>query len=114
MSARAAAITSTLALYKTARRHGVSVFFITGRDESERMATERNLRRVGYRDWAGVIMRPAGSRTASAADDKAPARARIEAMGFTIIANIGDQPSDLSGGHAEAAFLLPNPFYRIP
>jgi predicted secreted acid phosphatase len=114
MSARAAAIAPTLGIYKAARRHGVSVFFITGRDEGERVATERNLRRAGYRGWAGVIMRPAGSRTASAADYKAPARARIEAMGFTIIANVGDQPSDLSGGHAEAAFLLPNPFYRIP
>jgi hypothetical protein len=30
-----------------------------------------------------------------------------------IIANIGDQPSDLFGGHAEKMFLLPNPFYRV-
>ena len=42
------------------------------------------------------------------------ARAKIAAQGFTIIANVGDQPSDLAGGCVERAFLLPNPFYRIP
>ncbi|WP_264815995.1 hypothetical protein [Acidomonas methanolica] len=30
------------------------------------------------------------------------------------MANIGDQPSDLAGGHAVRGFLLPNPFYRVP
>ena len=39
---------------------------------------------------------------------------RIEAEGYTIVANIGDQPSDLAGGHSEQTFLLPDPFYRIP
>jgi len=28
-----------------------------------------------------------------------------------IIANIGDQESDLAGGFAEKTFKLPNPFY---
>jgi acid phosphatase len=41
-------------------------------------------------------------------------RAAIEDEGYTIVANVGDQPSDLEGGHAERAFLLPNPFYRVP
>ena len=40
--------------------------------------------------------------------------AQIEQMGYTIIANVGDQPSDLIGGHAEKMFLLPDPFYRVP
>jgi len=42
------------------------------------------------------------------------ARARFEAVGYRIVVNMGDQPSDLAGGHAEKAVLLPNPFYRIP
>jgi hypothetical protein len=37
-----------------------------------------------------------------------------EQQGYTIIANMGDQPSDLDGGLSERTFLLPNPFYRIP
>jgi acid phosphatase len=59
-------------------------------------------------------MRPAGTRTPSVADFKAPERAKIEMKGYTIIANVGDQPSDLAGGHAERTFQLPNPFYRVP
>lgn len=113
-SGRAAVIGPTLKLFNAARAAGVSVFFITGRDNSERKATEANLRRAGYRGWTALIMRPTGTSTKSAADYKAPERAKIEARGITIIANVGDQPSDLDGGHAERGFLLPNPFYRIP
>ena len=39
---------------------------------------------------------------------------KIAAMGYWIIENMGDQPSDLAGGYAERTFKLPNPFYRIP
>ena len=45
---------------------------------------------------------------------KSRERARIERRGYTIVANVGDQDSDLAGGHAERAFKLPNPFYFIP
>jgi len=31
-----------------------------------------------------------------------------------IVLNIGDQQSDLVGGHADKAFKLPNPYYLIP
>ena len=110
---RAKPIEPTLKLFNAAKTRDVAVFFITGRDEDERAATERNLRAAGYHGWAAVIMRPTGAHTASAADFKAPQRARIAAKGYTIIANVGDQPSDLAGGHAERTFLLPNPFYRI-
>jgi HAD superfamily, subfamily IIIB (Acid phosphatase) len=108
------AIAPTLHLFQAARKANIAVFFITGRDGSEQAATEKNLNEVGFTGWTKVILRPSGSRTASAADFKAPERAKIEAQGYIIIANIGDQPSDLAGGHAERAFLLPNPFYRIP
>lgn len=112
---RAAAIPATLKLYKAARAAGVAVFFITGRKEAERAATEANLRAAGYDGWAGVVLRPDGSHSAfSAASFKAGKRARIVMQGYQILATVGDQPSDLAGGYAEKAFLLPNPFYRIP
>ena len=115
--ASAPAIKSTLMLFNAARAKGVSVFFITGRNEGERAATIRNLHRAGYRGWTKLIMKPVGLSVKSAADFKAPERAKIAAAGYTIIANIGDQPSDLAGGNPEdrvGQFLLPNPFYRIP
>jgi acid phosphatase len=108
------AIAPTLKLFKKAREKGFSVFFITGRAEILRTATEANLRRAGYEGWSAVIMRPGRTTTPSAADYKTPERAKIMQQGFTIIANVGDQPSDLAGGYAERTFLVPNPFYRIP
>ncbi|MGJ4944255.1 HAD family acid phosphatase [Bradyrhizobium sp. HKCCYLS1011] len=41
-------------------------------------------------------------------------RVDIESRGFSIIASIGGQKSNLAGGHAEMTFKLPNPFYFIP
>ncbi len=102
-----------LATYQAAREAGVAVFFITGRREQRRAGTEENLRRAGYTEWAEVVLRPADGPSTPAAEYKAPQRARIESQGYTIIANIGDQQSDLEGGHAERTFLAPNPYYRI-
>ncbi|MCQ9154796.1 HAD family acid phosphatase [Acidomonas methanolica] len=113
-SGKAAAIPGALALFRHARALHVAVFFITGRREAERAATDANLRAAGYAGWSGLVLRPDAARTLSAAAYKAPARAAIEAQGYSIIANIGDQPSDLAGGHAVRGFLLPNPFYRVP
>ena len=108
------AIGPTLEVFRQARRLKIAVFFITGRHESERAATESNLAAAGYRDYEKLYMAPNGVRFASAAAFKGTMRAKIEQAGYTIVANIGDQPSDLEGGHADKKFLLPNPFYRIP
>ncbi len=108
------AIEPTLRVFNLARSLNVTVFFITGRPESQRAATERNLVNVGYGGFARLYLVPEGAHFASAADFKAPIRAQIQQAGYTIIANMGDQPSDLIGGHAEKKFLLPDPFYRVP
>lgn len=107
------AIAPTLAVFRKATEMKVAVFFITGRPENQRAATEKNLQSAGYAGYDNLYMVPDGASFGSATDFKAPMRARIEAEGYAIIANIGDQPSDLLGGHAEKIFLLPNPFYRV-
>ncbi len=117
LKAVAPVIEPTLKLFNAARAKGVSVFFITARDERERAATIRNLHRAGYRGWTRLVMRPVNLKAKSAADYKAPERAKIAAAGYTIIANMGDQPSDLAGDNPSdraRQFLLPNPYYRIP
>ena len=113
MMAKAEPIKPVLTLVEMARQRGVAVFFITGRPERMRAATEANLRAAGYA-WNGLILRPDDLTTKSAADFKAPERQKIEAQGYTIILNIGDQASDLDGGFAEKTYKLPNPFYLIP
>ncbi|MFN8205186.1 MAG: HAD family acid phosphatase [Solirubrobacteraceae bacterium] len=107
----APAIPSTRALYREARRRRVAVFFVTGRSPARRADTLRNLRDAGYdRGWAGAAFRP---RRIETIPFKRRARARIERRGYTILLNVGDQESDLVGGHARRAFKLPNPFYVI-
>ncbi len=58
LMAQDAATRPTLELNRQARRQGVAVFFITGRHEIERKATERNLRTAGYSDWTELTMEP--------------------------------------------------------
>lgn len=110
----APAIDPMLHLARHAKRLGLAVFFISGRHEKYRDATERNLRAVGFADWDGVILRNSRTHTRSAADFKAPARRTLAEQGYVIVLNMGDQESDLAGGFAERAFKLPNPFYLVP
>jgi hypothetical protein len=107
------AIPSTLALYQDAISKGVAVFFITGRGEATRAHTEHNLQTQGYTKWNAVVLKPAGS-TLTTVAYKSAARADIEKQGYEIVANVGDQYSDLAGGHADVAYKLANPFYFLP
>lgn len=93
----------------------VTVFFVTGRYESAeaRGWTEKNLANAGYQDWKQLYMRDPKASGQPVSGHKTAARTDIEQQGFTIIANIGDQNSDLVGGHAERVFKIPNPFYFI-
>ncbi len=114
LRAQSTVIQPTMDVYSAAKDRGTAIFFITGRDDTQRAATERNLQAVGYTGYTKLIMEPPGAHYVSAADFKAPQRAQIQQQGYTIIANLGDQPSDLDGGFAERTYQLPNPFYRIP
>ena len=103
-----------LELFRHAKRRGVAVFFVTGRREPARQATERQLRTAGYEGWNGIYLKPVDYREPSVVPYKSQARAQIEAEGFEILVNVGDQWSDLEGGHSVASFKLPNPIYIIP
>jgi predicted secreted acid phosphatase len=45
---------------------------------------------------------------------KSGTRAYIESKGYDIVANFGDQFSDLLGGFADKTFKMPNPNYYLP
>jgi hypothetical protein len=45
---------------------------------------------------------------------KSGVRAHIEELGYDIVANFGDQFSDLKGGFANRTFKMPNPNYYLP
>lgn len=115
LSASAAPIRPTLELYNTARELRYDVFFITGRGENQRSATEQNLERAGYNGWFGLMMRQPADAGKKASEYKSAARKKIVELGYRIVLNVGDQQSDLAGDpQAELSLKLPNPFYFIP
>lgn len=112
--ANAPAIAPMLALYKNAKENHVAIFFVTGRRPSFQRATEKNLKRAGYTSWHGLYFRPVQDHNKSVIPYKTQVRSNITQGGYTIIASIGDQSSDLTGGYAEKTFKLPNPYYYLP
>ncbi|SPE18280.1 putative secreted acid phosphatase [Candidatus Sulfotelmatomonas gaucii] len=114
-SAQAAAIPGTLRLYQEAQKLGVSIFFISGRTENERAATERNLRAQGFDKWKLLVMWPVAHGNQTVGRFKAVTRAEIAAQGYTLALNVGDQWSDLKGKpEAEYSVKYPDPFYFVP
>jgi acid phosphatase len=109
----APAIMPALDFFNAVKAKGVAVFFITGRRDSERQATLWNLDRAGYEGWAKLITRPDDDSHATVQAFKTEERRKIAEAGYTIIATVGDQQSDLDGGFAECTFKVPNPFYFI-
>jgi predicted secreted acid phosphatase len=106
------AIPATLALARHAAAEHIAIFFVTGRRTNQGALTRKNLLAAGFR-VDGLYLRPLGDKAHSVVPFKSGARAAIEAKGYTILESIGDQQSDLSGGHAERTFKLPNPMYFL-
>jgi len=108
------AIQATLNLYNFAKKHGVSVFFISGRHEAWRIATIRSLQAAGYKDWSGLYLRPDNYSEKSIIPFKSSTRELLYSKGYNIVGSIGDQASDLVGEkNILCKFKLPNPYYFI-
>jgi hypothetical protein len=129
-------------LVNWAHRHGYAVFWITGRPDVFHAATLANLQgqqlnhgraypvvATGSLSPQGdnVFTQPAdpttrpyltcnsdGAPACSTVEYKPGTRAYIISKGYTIVANFGDQASDLRGGFANRRFKLPNPMYFLP
>lgn len=112
-SAKCPAIEPVREIYRLARRLGVEVIYLTGRPERFRAVTEQNLRAIDCADYAMLICKPDAWKE-TAAVYKTAQRKRLTEEGHMIIANLGDQESDLAGGYAERTFKLPDPFYLTP
>lgn len=109
--AKSTVLKPTADLLAWARKNGFAIFLITGRTEDMRAATIENLVRTGIA-YDGLYMRATGDHR-SAVDVKKEFREGVEKLGFKIIVNIGDQATDLAGGHAHDCELLPNKMYLV-
>jgi len=136
------AVPGMVAMAQAAEREGYAIFFLTGRPTSQEPATLGNLTADGIGVDAGfpkpttltdgedgLFTKPDVSAypdylKKACADDpggkcttihyKSATRAHIESLGYNIVANFGDQFSDLKGGYADRTFKLPNPNYYLP
>lgn len=101
------AMKPSLALAKYAKSRGVDVFFVTARPGIIESLTEWNLENVGY-PVDGLYVRDLPDLFGEVAAYKTASRADIESDGYTIVANVGNNTTDLVGGHAERTYKLPD------
>ncbi|MER7945927.1 HAD family acid phosphatase [Streptomyces sp. NPDC096079] len=101
------AIADVRTLVRDAHARGVAVFFVTARPGIIQSLTDWNLKKAGY-PVDGLYVRSLPDLFAEVSAYKTEKRAEIEAKGYTIIANIGNNTTDLVGGHAERTFKLPD------
>ena len=126
------AVPGMVALERTAQKAGCTVVGLTGRNDNQKAATLGNLAKVGYTGltpenyytkWTGqgASQQPSYIHCAAAScttiEYKSQTRAHVESKAggkYDIVANFGDQFSDLIGGHADRTIKLPNPTYYLP
>jgi hypothetical protein len=121
-SAAFPAVPHVVELEQYAISKGYTVFFLTGRGIAQHDGTIANLVNVGYSvNDANVYLKDltapwlsSCAPTCSTIQYKSLTRQHIESLGYDIVANFGDQFSDLSGGFADKTFKLPNPMYFLP
>ncbi|KAL8137017.1 hypothetical protein V2J09_003018 [Rumex salicifolius] len=113
--AEAAALPQSLILYNNLLRLNFTIFLLTGRTESSRDVTVKNLLFAGYKKWHSLILRGESDEGKPALVYKSSKRKELEEEGYRIHGNSGDQWSDLFGNAtAVRSFKLPNPMYYIP
>ncbi|MFE8993660.1 HAD family acid phosphatase [Streptomyces collinus] len=96
-----------LAAARYAQERGVALFFVTARPDIIASFTQYNLKQTGYQ-VSGLYVRNFIDLFKNVAEYKTAQRVDVERKGYTIIANIGNSSTDLSGGHAEKTYKLPD------
>jgi predicted secreted acid phosphatase len=126
------AVPGMVQLEKTAEAAGYQVYFLTGRPISQHDGTVANLTAAGYdvqdshlflkdttaatEPWLKPCIDPTTNKfTCTTIQYKSLTRQHIEEdLGADIVANFGDQYSDLKGGFADSTYKIPNPMYYLP
>lgn len=108
------AIQPSVNLLRRAKARGVAIVVISGRKQAQAPYTASCLETIGVTGVRQIILRSPQAEALTAAVYKSRARAGLEKKGWKIALSLGDQVSDMSLGHADAGFLLPNPMYFIP
>lgn len=109
----ATAIPQTKRFYDYLISKNIRIVFLSGRNCDSYQATLDNLKQQGYTEFDTVIVRKENERDLTATEFKSSKRKELVSRGYKIIANIGDQKSDLAGGNSGFEIKLPNYIYLI-
>lgn len=91
---------------------GMAIFYVTARPEAMRETTIMNLKVCNLpTQGTQLFMRPKSDRFTTAHDWKEDVR-RIISEDFRIVANVGDQVSDM-GKYGDIHYLIPHHFYTV-
>jgi len=107
----APAIKDTKRFYDFLISKNIHVLFISGRNADVGEATKKNLIEQGYAKFDALILRSEDENTIPADEWKASKRAELVTKGYKIIACIGDQESDFTGGNTGIKIKLPSYLY---
>ncbi|SDE03238.1 HAD superfamily, subfamily IIIB (Acid phosphatase) [Actinobaculum suis] len=121
------AVPGMVDVVQEARAGGCDFIGLTGRSEDYRDVTLRNLSEAGYPAPTQLFLKASSKREklpsyvscekekCTTVEFKSSTRRHLENdLGYRIVANFGDQYSDLRGGYADSAYKIPNPTYYLP
>ncbi|MBA4407134.1 hypothetical protein C0389_07665 [bacterium] len=91
----------------------IHVIFLTGRAAFTLESTRRNLIEKGFVKFDTLIVRDVDESKIPAGEFKSHKRDKLVKNGYEIIACIGDQDSDFTGGNTGYKIKLPNYIYFI-
>jgi acid phosphatase len=111
--AKAPAIPEVKKFYDYAISNKIKVVFLSSRKSSQYNATYRNLKQAGYLEFDTLILRDNSDSNHSSSEFKSRQRELLTQKSYDIIADIGDQASDLVGKFHGIQIKLPNYLYII-
>lgn len=103
----------TKRLYDYALSKGFTIFIITGQSASGQQYVENNLKNNGYTGYTELICKPQQFANSTALAYKSYYRQQLTQQGYNIVANVGDQFSDMGGGNSGMFIRIPNYLYYI-
>ena len=101
-------IEPTKKLYEYLVQKNIKVIFISGRYNDQYEITKQNFYNVGITKFDTIITKVRGKSYPTAGKFKEEIREELVKKGYTIIACVGDQWSDMEGKHTGIKIKLPN------
>lgn len=99
-------IEPSISFYQYVKNLGYHTIVLSARNENKRDITIQNLERLKIKDYDEIILRSKEDIPFSFGQYKLNQRKKLDEK-YTIIANVGDQPTDFEGGYNGKVIRIP-------